>query len=280
MWGRCWNQWGILLILALLMLGMFIANPRFLTAANLLNILKQSAPLALISLGLLVVLVTSSVDLTVGVFIGLSGALLAGLSLSVGSLPAVVIVIAVALLLGLINGYLTTRGENLSVIVTLAVMIAIQGVTLIYTNGQPIIEFPSELRVLGAGKLFGLPVPAVLIALVALVVHVVLTRTVFGRELFAIGSNREAARLCGININCRIIQAFMISAVLSATAGWVVIGRVFSAQPTAGVGEEFSAIGAVLIGGASLNGGRGRVIGVVAGVSFWASSRMASTFWG
>jgi ribose transport system permease protein len=249
-----------------MIVAMSLASDRFLTVTNVLNILKQTTPLMLISLGLFAVLLTGNIDLTVGVFLGLSGALIAGLSLTIGPLPALLIVAGCAICLGTVNGFLATRGPNLSVIVTLAGMIAIQGITLLYTDGRPITGFPAELRFLGNGQLFGMPASVLLVGVCAIGLHFVLTQTVLGREFFAIGSNFEASRLAGVNTTKRIIQAFAISASFSALAGLVLIGRVSSAQPTAGVGDEFSAVGAVLIGGASLNGGRGTVIGVVAGV--------------
>jgi ribose transport system permease protein len=129
-----------------------------------------------------------------------------------------------------------------------------------------VIGFPEEMRFLGNADVAGIPMLVIVAVLMMLIIHIVLHYTVFGRELYAIGGNLEAARLSGIPANRRIISAYVISALLSALAGLVMIGRVASAQPTAGVGDEFTAVGAVLIGGASMSGGVGSVPGTLAGV--------------
>jgi ribose transport system permease protein len=196
----------------------------------------------------------------------LSGAFFAGWSIQFGILPALLLGFGIAIAVGLINGFLSTRGKGLSVIVTLATLTIFQGITLLYTGGRPIIGFPEGLRVLGTGYLGPIPVPMIIAVVVAALMHLLLRYTPFGRELYAIGGNAEAARLSGIPVNLRIITAFVISALLSALAGLVLIARVSSAQPTAGLGEEFNAVGAVLIGGASLSGGAGSVVGTLAGV--------------
>jgi len=215
---------------------------------------------------MLTVLITGNVDLTVGTFMGLSGALIAGWGMQFGALSALGLGLCLAVAVGLTNGFLTTRGKGLSVIVTLAMMTIFEGATLLYTGGSPIIDFPEGLRVLGAGYLGPIPWPVVVAVCAAVLLHIMLTHSVFGRELYAIGGNMEAARLSGIPVQRRVITTFIISALLSALAGLVLIGRVASAQPTAGLGEELNAVGAVLIGGASLFGGAGSVAGVIAGV--------------
>jgi ribose/xylose/arabinose/galactoside ABC-type transport system permease subunit len=151
-------------------------------------------------------------------------------------------------------------------IVTLAMMMIAQGLTLLYTNGRPVIRFPEPMRFLGNADVAGIPMLVIVAIIMMIVIHVVLRYTAFGRELYAIGGNSEAARLSGIPATRRIITAYVISALLSALAGLVLIGRVASAQPTAGVGDEFTAVGAVLIGGASMSGGVGTVSGTLAGV--------------
>src|SRR5688500_10788775 len=170
-----WSRFGIIIILALMIVAMSLASDRFLTITNVLNILKQTTPLMLISLGLFAVLLTGNIDLTVGVFLGLSGALIAGLSLTLGPLPALLAVASCAIGLGVINGFLATRGPNLSVIVTLAGMIAIQGLTLLFTDGRPITGFAAELRFLGNGQLFGLPASVLLVGVCAVGLHLVLS---------------------------------------------------------------------------------------------------------
>lgn len=269
LWQRfryVWDRYGIFIILLFFAVALTLLTNRFLTAQNLLNVAKQVAVLALISLGILVTVITGNVDLTVGAFMGLAGALFAGWSKQFGVIPALLMGFGVALVVGLTNGFLTTRGKGLSVIVTLAMLTIFQGITLLYTKGRPVIGFPEGMRVIGTGYVGPIPWPVMIALLAALAVHILLRYTTYGRELYAIGGNPEAARLSGVPVKGRVILAFVISSLLSALAGLVLIARVSSAQPTAGIGDEFSAVGAVLIGGASLSGGAGTVIKTLAGV--------------
>jgi ribose/xylose/arabinose/galactoside ABC-type transport system permease subunit len=263
---QLWNRFGILLILLIFALALTLLTDRFLTGTNLLNLARQSAVLGLISLGLLVVILTGNVDLTVGTFMGFAGALTAQWAISLGLLPAIVLGVGVAIAVGFINGFLSTRGTGLSVIVTLAMLTIFQGATLLFTGGRPIQGVPDDMRALGWGYVGPIPLPIVIAVVAGILVHILLRHTTFGRQLYAIGGNAEAARLSGIPVKMRIIQAFMISASFAMVAGLVLTARTMSAQPTAGVGDEFSAVGAVLIGGASLNGGAGNVVGTLAGV--------------
>ncbi len=261
-----WERFGIYLILVVFALTLTLLSNRFLTLQNLSNVMRQVATLTLISVGLLTTVTTGKVDLTIGAFSGLAGALFAGWSIQFGVIPALLMGFGVALVWGLLNGFLVTRGKSLDVIVTLAMMMIAQGLTLLYTNGRPVIGFPEQIRFLGDADVAGIPMLVVVALMMMTIIHVMLRYTAFGRELYAIGGNQEAARLSGIPATRRIITAYVISALLSALAGLVLIGRVASAQPTAGVGDEFSAVGAVLIGGASMSGGVGTVSGTLAGV--------------
>ncbi len=261
-----WERFGIYLILVVFALTLTLLSNRFLTLQNLSNVMRQVATLTLISVGLLTTVTTGKVDLTIGAFSGLAGALFARWSIQFGVIPALLMGFGVALVWGLLNGFLVTRGKSLDVIVTLAMMMIAQGLTLLYTNGRPVIGFPEQIRFLGDADVAGIPMLVVVALMMMTIIHVMLRYTAFGRELYAIGGNQEAARLSGIPATRRIITAYVISALLSALAGLVLIGRVASAQPTAGVGDEFSAVGAVLIGGASMSGGVGTVSGTLAGV--------------
>lgn len=261
-----WERFGIYIILIVFALALTLLSDRFLTIQNLSNVMRQVATLAIISAGLLTTVTTGKVDLSIGAFSGLSGALFAGWSIQFGIVPALLMGFSFALLWGIINGFLVTRGKSLDVIVTLSMMMIAQGLTLLYTSGRPVIGFPEPMRFLGNADIAGIPVLVIVAILIMVIIHIVLRYTTFGRELYAIGGNPEAARLSGIPATRRIITAYMISAVLSALAGLILIGRVASAQPTAGVGDEFTAVGAVLLGGASMSGGVGTVTGTLAGV--------------
>ncbi len=263
---QIWNRFGIIIIMIVFAIALSLLTDRFLTTRNLLNVGRQVSVMSLLSFGILVVVITGNVDLTVGAFMGFVGALFAGWTLDYGLTQAIVMGFGVALLAGTVTGFLSTRGAGLSVIVTLAMLTIFQGATLLYTDGRPISGLPDNLRELGRGYLGPIPWPVVIAIIVAMVIHIMLRYTAFGRELYAIGGNQEAARLSGIPVKRRIITGFLISASLSALAALILIARVSSAQPTAGVGDELNAVGAVLIGGASLSGGAGTVIGTIAGV--------------
>jgi ribose transport system permease protein len=215
----------------------------------------------------LLTVVTGNVDLTVGAMLSLIGAVVAMVGLHFGALVGILAGVATAVGVGLLNGYLSTRGRNLSVIVTLAMMTAIQGVTLLMTNGSPVYGFADSLNWLGAADVFGgVPVSLITLVIVAVFLSWFLSSTLWGRELYAVGGNPEAARLAGIPVTRRIKLAFVLSSLLAFLAGLILMGRVASAQPTAGLGMELNAVGAVLIGGASLNGGAGRIANTVAGI--------------
>jgi ribose transport system permease protein len=263
-----WAKYGIFLILALIFAGMSIAAPSFFTTTNLFNLGGQISILGLIAMGILLTVVTGNVDLTVGAVVSFVGAVIALVGL--GHSPAMALLAGAAAggAVGLVNGYLSTRGRNLSVIVTLAMMSVLQGVTLLVTDGSPVYGFDDSLNWLGNANLpGGLPVSFVTLVLVALLVGWFLSYTRWGRELYAVGGNGEAARLAGIPVVRRIQLTFLLSALLSSVAALILVGRVASAQPTAGIGMELNAVGAVLIGGASLNGGAGRVLNTMAGVA-------------
>lgn len=261
-----WQRYGIFSILLVLLVALSIASPVFFTTNNLLNVGQQVAVLGLISLAMMIVIVTGNVDLTVGALLGLVGAIMAKVGLHQGLLLALLAGFGVALVVGSLNGFLSTRGRNLSVIVTLAMLSAVEGTTLLLTGGQPVYGFATDLTWLGSAKVVGIPVSVLVLAVAAGVVAVFLAATRIGRELYAVGGNAQASSLAGIPVTRRIGLAFVLSSLLAALAGLLLIGRVASAQPTAGVGMELNAVGAVLIGGASLNGGAGRVSNTIAGV--------------
>jgi len=273
-WGRralstldtTWRSFGIFAILVLMIVVLSFAAPRFLTANNLFNVGGQVAVLGLISLAVLITVITGNIDLTVGALVGLSGCVLALAGLHAPAVVAILAGIVLAMVVGGINGYLSTRGKNLSIIVTLAMMSILRGASLLITDGRPVYGFTDDLNWLGFATLAGIPVSFIVLILVAVAVSIFLSRTRWGREFYAVGGNREAARLVGIPVNRRVMLAFFLSATLATLAGLVLLGRVASAQPTTGVGMELNAVGSVLLGGANLNGGAGKVWNTLAGV--------------
>jgi ribose/xylose/arabinose/galactoside ABC-type transport system permease subunit len=260
------RRFGIVIAFALLIVVLSALSESFLTVSNLLNIARQVSINAVIAAGMTFVILTGGIDLSVGSVLAIAGAVMAGL-LSGGRPPLVCIGagLAVGALLGLLNGSVVTRGRVQPFIATLAMLTIARGMTLVYTDGRPITGLPDEFVWLGAGELFRFPVPVILMALVFVASYVILTQTVLGRYVYAIGGNEEAARLSGVNVGAYKTLAYVISGLLAAVSAVILTARLNSAQPTAGGGFELDAIAAVVLGGTTLAGGEGTIGGTLLG---------------
>lgn len=254
-----------------------ILSDKFLTPANGINVLRQVAVNVCIATGMTLIVLTSGIDLSVGSVLALCGAISAGLlknGLSFASadlyigftiLGAVLAAIVVGGLLGLFNGLTITKFKVPPFVATLAMLTIARGLTMLYTGGHPISNLGESFAYIGAGSFIGIPIP-VWIAVVVVVIAVFITsRTKLGRYIYAIGGNETAARLSGIRINRVKLVVYSLGAALAAVGGVIVTSRLDSAQPNAGISYELDAIAAVVIGGTSLNGGKGSVWGTVIG---------------
>lgn len=255
--------------LALILMGAVLAflSPHFLTFDNLTNVFRQSAINALLALGQLMVIVTAGIDLSVGSIMGICCVVFALLLKQ--DLPGFVALGATLLLglgLGWVNGFLLTALKlPHPFISTLGMMNVARGAALIISGGFPISGLPDGARVLGAGVAGSIPVPILVVLLVYLAFHGFLTRTVIGRDIYAIGGNQEAARLSGIPVARRLNLVYTLSGVLAGLAAVILAGRMNSGFPLAGSGAELDSIAAVIIGGASFFGGIGSVWGTLTG---------------
>lgn len=249
-----------------------IASPYFLTTLNITNVLRQAVPLALVSVGQTFVILAGGVDLSVGSAISLSVCLTCGIMRSAeGKLMQVLLaVLGSAILLGLFNGLITIKREAQPFIVTLGTSTMLQGVALVYTKGFHIGGVPASFRPLAEAYLGPIPVPVLYTAAVFALATVVLRRSRYGRYIYAVGGNHEAARLSGINVFWIRLSTYILSAVLAAFAGLFLASRMGIGDPI--VGERFTldCVGAVVIGGASFDGGIGSLGGTVAGVLIMA----------
>jgi ribose transport system permease protein len=247
-------------------LALSLLSPYFLTPANLLNVLRQVSINAILALGMTVVIVKGGIDLSVGSLLALAGALAAGLSLS-GLPPALAMGagIGMAVALGALQGLLVAYAGLPPFIVTLAGLTVFRGFTLVYTDGRPITGLPEAFLFLGNGTLLGLPVPVAIMGFFLLLTHLLLGQTSWGRYLYAIGGNEEAARLSGVPVARIKVFAYAYSGLAAGLAALVLTGRLNSAQPTAGTGFELDAIAAAVVGGTSLAGGRGTAWGTFLG---------------
>ncbi|MGH3773340.1 MAG: ABC transporter permease, partial [Pseudonocardiaceae bacterium] len=239
------------------------ASGVFLSASNLVNIGVQSAVVAIIAIGMTMVIITAGIDLSVGSVAALSGVLGAMLVVKYGvGVPlAIVVGTATGAIAGMVNGVLVTRAGMAPFIATLGMLSVARGLAYIVTGSVAVSGAPPEFTLLGQGKLGSLPIPILALAIVALAGHFALTRTTLGRYAYAMGSNVEAARLSGIPVKRYLTIVYIMSGILAGFGGMIAASRVNSGQPNFGIGLELDVIAATVIGGASLFGGEGKVIG-------------------
>lgn len=255
---------GLVLIVAIL-------SPSFLTVNNILNVLRQTSINGVIAAGMTFVILTGGIDLSVGSILGFTGAVAATLIISGQNIVlSVILAILVGAGIGFINGVAISKGKLQPFIATLATMTILRGATLVFTDGKPITIGTSEASLafgkIGGGSVLGIPTPAFMMIIAFVICAYILNQTKMGRYTYALGGNEEATKLSGLNTDKIKIFAYTMSGVLSAVAGIIITSRLFSAQPTAGDGYELDAIAAVVLGGTSLSGGKGKITGTIIGV--------------
>lgn len=259
---------GPLLGLLILIIIVSILNPSFLAPLNILNLLRQVAINALIAYGMTFVILTGGIDLSVGSILALSSALMAGMIVSgIDPILAILIGCVLGALMGMVNGLLVIKGKMAPFIATLATMTVYRGLTLVYTDGNPITGLGDNylFQLFGRGYFLGIPVPAITMMVSFAILWVILHKTPFGRQTYAIGGNEKAAIISGIKVPRVKVMIYSLAGLLSALAGAILTSRLNSAQPTAGTSYELDAIAAVVLGGTSLSGGRGRIFGTLIG---------------
>ncbi len=259
---------GPLIGLLLIVVIISIMSPNFLTLNNLLNVLRQVSINALIAFGMTFVILTGGIDLSVGSILALTGAVTAGMMASgMDPLLAMLLGLLLGAVLGAINGIIISKGKVAPFIATLATMTIYRGLTLVYTEGRPVsgLGDSQTFILLGKGYFFGIPVPVITMAIAFGVLYFILKKTTFGRRVYAVGGNEEASRLSGIKVDRIKIYVYSLTGLLSALAALILTSRLNSAQPTAGDMFELDAIAAVVLGGTSLTGGRGWIVGTLIG---------------
>ncbi|PAO37057.1 ribose ABC transporter permease [Vibrio vulnificus] len=263
------EQKSLIALLFLIVVVSFL-NPNFFTVDNILNILRQTSVNAIIAVGMTLVILTAGIDLSVGSVLALCGAFAASLvAMEVPVLIAVPTALLAGAALGAISGVIIAKGKVQAFIATLVTMTLLRGVTMVYTDGRPIstgfTDTADAFAWFGTGYALGIPVPVWLMVIVFAAAWYLLNHTRFGRYVYALGGNESATRLSGINVDKVKIGVYAICGLLAALAGIIVTSRLSSAQPTAGVGYELDAIAAVVLGGTSLMGGKGRIMGTLIG---------------
>ncbi len=254
------------LSLIILFIALTLASPNFFTSTNLSSVVRQTAVVNIMALGMTMIMINGGIDLSVGAILAMGG-LLGTMAMESGmSIPMGVLVgILTGLGCGLANGLMITHLRVQPFIVTLGTLGIFRGITLIISNGLPVHRIPEQFSYLGEGNLLGVPFVLWILVGCALVTHVILEHTRLGRYTFAIGSNREAAVYAGIPVSFHTTAVYAIGGMLTGLAGMIEASRLMTGQPTAGQGYELQAIAAVVIGGGSLQGGEGSVVGTLVG---------------
>ena len=264
------DKYRSLIALVLLVVVVSILSPSFLTTKNIFNVLRQTSVNAVIAAGMTFVILTGGIDLSVGSILAISGAVCASMLVSGTNIViAVLVALVIGGAVGFLNGFVIAKGKLQPFIATLATMTVLRGLTLVFTDGKPITLGSGDLAVafgkIGGGSILGIPTPALIMIAVFLICGYVLNKTVIGRHVYALGSNENAAKLSGLNTDKIKIAVYTVSGILAAVAGIIITSRLFSAQPTAGEGYELDAIAAVVLGGTSLTGGKGKISKTIVG---------------
>ncbi|MGC5324319.1 ABC transporter permease [Brevibacillus sp. SYSU BS000544] len=260
------QRMGPLLGLAVIFIALSVISSDFLTVSNMFNVLRQISINALIAFGMTFVILTGGIDLSVGAILALASAVTAGLMKGgMDTSLAVLIGLLMGTILGAVNGLLIWKGKVAPFIATLATMTVFRGLTLVYTEGKPITGLSEDFAMIGKGFFFEIPMPIIWMILSFAILYIILKHTTFGRHVYALGSNEEATRLSGINTGKVKVLVYSISGLLAAVSGIILTSRLNSAQPTAGASYELDAIAAVVLGGTSLAGGKGWIVGTLIG---------------
>ncbi|GAB3018466.1 ABC transporter permease [Niabella terrae] len=261
-------KYDTLLIFILLLVVSSLVSPSFLTGENISNLLRQNASIGLVSLGMLLVILTGGIDLSVGSVVAFAGVAFALLSYEVYFIAGFLLVLLAGIFIGALSGYLVAYQRIASFIATLALMTIVRGAGFMLSRGAPVTVGPHSAAILtlGNGTIGGIPISALVLFVFFGLVYVLLRYHVFGRHIIAVGSNEEAVRLSGISVEKTKFLVYIIAGFLAALGGLLTVGRTGVGTPGIGVGLELDAIAAVVIGGASLSGGKGSVINTLLGV--------------
>ena len=262
-----YDRFGIFLVLVFMVILLSILSPYFLTVYNLMNIVRQITFIALIGIGVTNIIITTGIDLSSGSIVGLTSVVAASFA-HPGTYPVIVPVLMgllVGTLCGALNGFVIAKGKIPPFIMTLGMFTAARGAALIFSNGRPIGDLSDSFIFLGAGKIFGIPVPILILAICAVCMHVLLNNTRVGRHIYGLGGNEQASIISGINVDRVKIFVYALAGLLASLSGVILTARISSGQPGLGVGFELDAIAGAVIGGTSLTGGMGTVFGTISG---------------
>ena len=261
------RQLSVLGFLLLIVVVFAVLADGFLTFSNVRNIALQTSMIAIVAIGMSFVIFTAGIDLSVGSTMALSGALAAGVAVRFGmdTYLSIGVGLGVGLVVGAVNGVLIVKGGIPPFVATLSMLAVARGLTLVYTEGRPIAGLDERFIYFGTGQLLGIPLPVIIMIVIAVIAHIITRYTPFGLHVYSTGGNEETTRLAGISPDRIKMAVYMISGFLAALGGILLTSRLWSAQPNAALGWELDAIAAPILGGTSLFGGVGSIGGTVIG---------------
>ncbi len=268
--GAFMSKYGIVVIFVALCILMSIVSPAFRTMRNVTNVIRQVSIIGIVSMGVTFAIITGGIDLSSGSMIALISVVVASLSQNavnpdqpLSFVVPIVVGIAVALLLGFllgsVNGSLLAFGKIPPFIATLGMMTAARGAAALFTGGRPVGDLKDSFTFIGTGRIIGIPIPIWIYIAMGILAHILLSRTKFGRHVFAIGGNEQAARICGINVEKTLVKVYAFAGLLTAVSAILLTARTSAGNPTYGVSYELDAIASTVIGGTSLSGGVGSI---------------------
>lgn len=265
---RIIKKYAIVGVLLVIVAFFTIVTDSFLTTGNLLNVARQVAMLGISAVGMTFVILTSGIDLSVGALMGITNIVCSMLMVNAGipMVPAVIITLLISALVGLINGLLVAYVRVPALITTLSMMTILRGLSFVLCDGMPVWGLPESFKKLGQGYVGAIPIPVIIMVIVFILGWVFLNRTKTGRYVYGLGGNKEAVRLSGVNTLRNETLVYVLSSVLTGMAGVIMLSRINTGQPKIGTGYEMDVITAVVLGGVSIMGGEGSIIGVFVGV--------------
>jgi ribose transport system permease protein len=274
---RLFDKIGPILLLLVVLLVVTAIKPSFLTGANLMTVGLQASVNALLAIGMTLVIISGGIDLSVGTMMSLSMVIMAISTMTLGiPMPlGILVALGVGMLGGAINGFLIAYGRIPAFIATLGMLGIAQGTALKLSGGYSMYGFPEWFDFIGNGTILRIPFPIWIVAAVAILAHYIFTQRSMGRYAYALGANEETVRRAGINVRRLKIKIYIFSGATVGLAAVVLASRINSAHPGIGLGYELDAIAAAVIGGASLMGGRGNVVGALSGALVMATIRFA-----
>lgn len=260
------KKYGVLIGFLFISIVVSIITPNFLTYINILNIIRQSTIIGLMAIGTTYVIIGGDFDISIGATLALTAAIVIGFQEYVPWYIAIVIALLVGSLIGFVNGILTAKVKMIGILVTVATMTIVRGLTYLYTGGYPIVGKSESFKFIGSGYVGFLPFPIIIWIVMVIFWQFILSKTKLGRYTLAVGGNKEVARLSGVPVDFYKIMTFIIGGLMAAMGGIIYASRLNVATPLAGGGYELDAIASTVIGGTSVSGGEGSVVGTVIGV--------------